>query len=426
MTEPVAELEAIHYRRLFPWLDLFRAFGLAFELRKMALAAFAILAIAGGEWMMSGFPVGTGVAVPSPWSRHWSNTSGGSLPDVAKFIEAPWQQAAKALSNWRGVLVPERLLLDPIAGLFRSESWSQLGYQWGCLAWGLCVWGVCAGALVRMSAVQYAREESISVWTAVKFAGRRILAYLLAPALPLAGVIGLWFLCMLIGWCARIPMIGELLIGIGWCIPLVCGMLMALILMGLAIGWPLMFATISVEREDGFDALSRAYSYVYDRPWHCVLLAVIALTYGSLMIFLVDCSAQWIIYLSAHSVGWGLGTDRLQAWFQAVPGALSGMAPSSTETALNESPGGWGPRFIAGWIFLVQLLVAGFVHSYFWSATTIIYFLLRRSSDATDLDEIEIDIEEEEDDLLALVQTSTSILVTPPVSSEVDLEERSI
>ena len=44
---------------------------------------------------------------------------------------------------------------------------------------------------------------------------------------------------------------------------------------GLAAGWPLMWPTISSEGTDAFDALSRSYAYVYQRPLAYLLYAVI-------------------------------------------------------------------------------------------------------------------------------------------------------
>jgi hypothetical protein len=43
------------------------------------------------------------------------------------------------------------------------------------------------------------------------------------------------------------------------------------------------------------------------------------------------------------------------------------------------------------------------VHSFFWSAATIMYFLLRRSDDGTDFDQVYLPEEEEQDELLSLV-----------------------
>jgi hypothetical protein len=69
---------------------------------------------------------------------------------------------------------------------------------------------------------------------------------------------------------------------------------------------------------------------------------------------------------------------------------------------------GLGSHLVAGWLSALSLLLVGFVFSYFWTASTIIYFLLRKSDDATELDEVYRPEEEERDDLLPLVGVAAS------------------
>jgi hypothetical protein len=57
-----------------------------------------------------------------------------------------------------------------------------------------------------------------------------------------------------------------------------------------------------------------------------------------------------------------------------------------------------GAGLVAIWLYLVFLLIVGFGYSYFWSASTIIYLLMRRKVDDTDLDEVYLE-EDEGDDL---------------------------
>src|SRR5207253_1833010 len=47
-----------------------------------------------------------------------------------------------------------------------------------------------------------------------------------------------------------------------------------------------------------------------------------------------------------------------------------------------------GAALVAIWIWLFFLLVVGFGYSYFWTAATIIYFLMRRHVDDTDVSEV--------------------------------------
>ncbi len=44
------------YRRLFPWLHLFRAFQIAVDLRKMTLAGLGLISISAGQWCIGQLP----------------------------------------------------------------------------------------------------------------------------------------------------------------------------------------------------------------------------------------------------------------------------------------------------------------------------------------------------------------------------------
>ncbi len=65
----------------------------------------------------------------------------------------------------------------------------------------------------------------------------------------------------------------------------------------------------------------------------------------------------------------------------------------------------------------VAVLVSGFVASYFWTAATVIYLLLRQVDDATDFHEVYMPEEKEADDLLPLVGVAASdqpVIERPP------------
>src|SRR5205085_2143731 len=58
---------------------------------------------------------------------------------------------------------------------------------------------------------------------------------------------------------------------------------------------------------------------------------------------------------------------------------------------------------------LIFLMVVGFGYSYFWSESTIIYLLMRRKVDDTDLDEVYLEEEETEDAYSHPITTSTTV-----------------
>jgi len=80
-----------------------------------------------------------------------------------------------------------------------------------------------------------------------------------------------------------------------------------------------------------------------------------------------------------------------------------------------------GAFLIAAWLYLIFLLLIGFGYSYFWSASTMIYLLMRRKVDDTEMDEVYL---EEEDSEEPYSTTTTAPAATPePSSAPIQLVE---
>src|SRR5437868_8369306 len=55
----------------------------------------------------------------------------------------------------------------------------------------------------------------------------------------------------------------------------------------------------------------------------------------------------------------------------------------------------WGAGIVCFWLTLAFLMMLGFSYSFFWSAATMIYFLMRQKVDEAELDEVFEDEEPE-------------------------------
>ena len=80
-----------------------------------------------------------------------------------------------------------------------------------------------------------------------------------------------------------------------------------------------------------------------------------------------------IIDLAYWGVSWGSGGETLKNTITAED--LGGAA-------------GFGIAAIRFWNAVAMTLASGFIFSYFWTWSTVIYFLLRRKVNATELDEV--------------------------------------
>ncbi|HET6324254.1 MAG TPA: hypothetical protein VFG04_06105 [Planctomycetaceae bacterium] len=409
MPDTVVELGKIDWKRVFPWVRLFRVFRTAIDLRMLSLSCVALVALSVGDSIFSNLPFApSGKGAPeSHAAYHWDRPAAENPIDFpAKFANHPWEVLSGIGTRWERLLQPVRTVLEPTRTILQPQAtWSQKALAWTRLLWALCVWSVLAGAMTRIAAVEQATEAPMAFSSALRFSLENFLSYMTAALLPVAGIAVFWLLCAIGGWIGRIPFIGPPAIGLLWGLELVFGFLMALILIAAVAGWPLMYATIGAEASDGFDAFSRSYSYVFTRPWHYLWFSLVALTYGAFVTTFISIVASLVVYLSAAGVASGLGSPQTAAMLMGAPDSVGGP---SFVGSVNSSQVGVGTLIAGAWLQVVGLLVAGFAGSFFWTSTTVIYLLLRHVDDATDFREVFPPPSEGKDELLPFVGVAAS------------------
>jgi hypothetical protein len=297
------------------------------------------------------------------------------------------------------------------------------------MIFGLGVWSLLGGAIYRIAALQAARDEKISIARALQFSGGKFLSFFVAPLIPLVVIVILGGLIVLGALLLNIPVLGPLLYSLLLFLPaLIVGVIIAFLLFGFVAGGPLMYPTIAVEGSDSFDAISRSISYIFGRPWRAGLYTLVAVVYGSIcylfvnLFVYVSLCATW----SAIKIGaWAGGTrmkgavDRVDAmWAQPTFDTLYGGA-NQAAMSWSESLAAW---IMMVWTYLFIGVVVAFIVTFFCSASTMIYYLLRRQVDATDLDDVYvIDEDQEEMDATVVVADSAEAAQTP--AEEADTEE---
>jgi len=335
------------------------------------------------------------------------------------------------------LLEPLIKFFQPIVYLFDPQAgfWNRV-YLFLVILWSLATWAVFGGAITRIAAVQIARpNERVSLMEGIKFVWARYKAYLTAPLFPLVFLavmtVVLFAFGLLEAWTF---VVGDIVFPILWPFVLLIGLIMAVVLVGL-VGWPLMYSTISVEGSDSFDAISRSYSYVYQAPWQYLWYSFMALVYGAILVFFVGFMGSLTVYLSKWAVTLAPAPmdqrepSYLFRWaptsfgwrnllLYKSPHALdhrdinpSGKIQTVTEVKDYDIPINWhnnlGTFFVSVWLYLFFLLIVGFGYSYFWTASTIIYLLMRQKVDDTEMDEIHME-EEPEQQFPSPVASTTS------------------
>ena len=341
------------------WTELFRSFQVALDPRKLLLAAAGIFVTALGWYLLSTIFFGM-VSEPKPDAPAYSKDEtakrlGAKKSDGTEYkIEEygaegdkqynhdraqwetlnslagpggsirtmPWNEyrgenpfliiadepsAGKVIDYIVGqipfLVEPLSKLLQPIIKLLDpTVSFLTRIYLILALLWSVAVWAFFGGVITRLAAVQLGGKEQITLGQAVRFVKNRYISYVLSPIVPLGIIAVIVFAMSIYGLVALIPIVGDVfLYGLGLPLVILGGIVMAILLIGL-IGYPLMYTTISTEGSDTFDALSRAYNYVFQAPWQYLWYAFVSVVYGACVTFVVIVISCLMVYLGKWAV----------------------------------------------------------------------------------------------------------------------------
>lgn len=370
-------------QRWLPWLRMFRAFRIAIDYQKLVVALVAVLLwglvsglIADVSQPQTPDRKSTLVAVGnSKFTFAESTPSGFGLGPGGNETLTTLKSRATRI-HWYYANVTRSILR--LANFHEGGSW---WIAWLQLLWGLGIAALFGGAISRMAAREFT-GNSRSLIQDAKFSVKQFPATFGAPLIALGCFLMIWCLNWFAGLFGRIPVVGEFALAVMWGLFLLSGLILFLVLLGLVLGWPLMICSGSVEKNDTFDSLSRAFSYLLNRPWYAMFLAFIAAVYGSLTLLFVFFAVTLTVSLSLSSVAAGLGND------VAVPAVHNLFTMNQVSTTYFQSDA--ANLLLQFWIGLATMVPAAFAFSFFWTSTTIGYFLLRRREDGTPLHEIDL------------------------------------
>lgn len=235
-------------------------------------------------------------------------------------------------------------------------------FLWNTLAI-IVVWAFVGGVLARRS-VQELGMHITSPWIdTLRWVMPRWRSILWSVVMPISLTLLFCLIPWILGWISNIPWIGQ---------PLSVFLMLPVALMALGVGWVLAISifgfslsTVSIVTEkqaDAFDGMSRASAYVFQRP---------------ATLFLAVMVAEWIGHFGGSIVSIVLNTG-----YNVIGQAFS-----------LSSSGQLG--FMQSWLdgcfqIIVPLLVTAFGFSFFWTASTAIYLVLRRDVDRAEFDLIDM------------------------------------
>lgn len=374
----MTEASSLQLRDYVPCIHLFRAVGIAFDVRKLLLGAIAWIVLVVGQAGIARLPFADEASQKSiRWphillEQQTLDQTSNRLVDFElapdsriQFTDANFSSTSRLTTGWSLLTFPIQTIVEPAKELLENGlTWSKVGFAWTHLIWAFVVWALFGVALARMSVIQFATLDRIGIVTAMRFSLRQLQSACTAPFLPLLAFGVLFAVISLLGLASSwLPTPGSFLFGVLWIVVLVVGFLMTMLLIGIALTWPLMIATIGTEDSDGFDALSRSFGYLLDRPWYLLILVFVAGLAGMI---------GWAVLNVIFEL-----TEYLATW-----SLTSGFGGESAKQLLDGTTG-FAPHAASAWQTLFIDLLLGFVPAYFFAASTLIYLLVRQSDDGT-------------------------------------------
>jgi hypothetical protein len=403
MSEETHEVQSINWRQCFSFLEILRSFRMAIHPAKLFLCFVALAATVGAAILVDQIP-GVGQ----------TNVNGQSCYQNLRHIltDTLWGQWALpyvGASTWDDFLA---FLMTPATAL-REMILLAVAYWVNAPGFALVntiiclgIWAFVGGAVTRMAAVRFAREENVPLKRALTFSCRKWPSIVSSPLIPFGVLVLLAIgVGVLNGVPLMVPYAGEILVPLLFFLTLAMGLVMALVFVGGAFSVGLQWPTIAAEGSDSFDAISRSVAYISSRPWRYLFYTVFAAVYGCLtFIFVkfVTLAALWLSHTAVSCVAWGGGehADKLVRMWAAPtfanpwPQAGADVLVPNAELLRAEA---FGSVVIAIFVWIVLGIMVSYLFSFFFTSQTVIYFLLRKIVDATDTEEVYTEEADEEE-----------------------------
>lgn len=377
----------IQWSEALPWWLLFRAAGVAFSPTVILLAALGAVATWAGwsladRMHLAGVDHSASVIADAEAARH---VAGESLVLAQSSGTA---DGGRLLAPSRNVLPGLLGLVDRLPAVaadvlrlvsvpFRpSATLIQMAGALARIGWFVLVWSIFGTAITRHVALSLVGEDAPGLVGAIWYGSRKWLSAFNAVAFVLLGILALSVPGAFLGFVMRADW-GLALAGAIWPLMLVGAVVLAILAVGLVAGWPLMVAAVGVERGDSFQAISTAFSYLYQRPLHYAFYGLVALLVSLPALAAAGLFADATGTLALWAASFGMGHARTATVLDGIGAA--GQAVASAP---------WGSRAIAFWMQGLEAILSSFGWGYFWAIATAGYLLLRRDVDGTECDEV--------------------------------------
>jgi hypothetical protein len=237
------------------------------------------------------------------------------------------------------------------------------------------------GMVARMAACRFARRQWLTLGESADFVGASWRRLISAPLLPLAAALVPLGAVALLGLVLSVPWL-DVVAGVLFGSSLILGLLAGILLVGIAVGWPLIVPAVACEDADATDCLQRAYAYPFNRFGRYLVLAVAAIVGLAVAVAVLDAlllTTLWSVRLAVAGTA--------PAWVGELldgRGWLEFGAPSPAMLSID----GVAADAVATWVSLSRLLVGALVFAWLFDAGVRIHLFLRRAVDRVRPEEI--------------------------------------
>ena len=250
------------------------------------------------------------------------------------------------------------------------------------------------GAICRCAALEFAREERPGLFESFHYAREKYRSYLSAPLIPVGMVAVFSLVVLLSGLATAIPWLGDLLFSVLFGFLLLFGLIIVLMVIGVAAGGLLLYPSIAFEGSGGLDSIGRSFCYVLNRPVRMFYYVFMSSSLGTvfylilrLMIFIVLRFTYELLEMGMALAGCGDKIGRL--WIR--PDFLNILTKASDSV-------NWSESVASVVIYLFLLMIVGillaYIISYVYSTATIIYALMRKKVDGEAYEQIYMHLEQ--------------------------------
>jgi len=238
------------------------------------------------------------------------------------------------------------------------------------------------GMLARMAACRFARRQWLTLAESADFAFASWRRLLSAPLLPLAAALVPLGIVALLGLLLAVPIV-DVLTGVLFGVPMILGLVAAILLLGLAVGWPLIVPAVACEDADAADCLQRAYAYPFNRFGRFLVLIAAALVGLVLAVAVLD-AVVLTTFAMVHLATSGTAPD----WVGTLLGDRAWLRFGEGPPAPLFAVEGWAVDAVATWTTLARMLVGGLVFAWIFDAGVRIHLFLRGAVDRIRPEEI--------------------------------------